>query len=203
MAAEQANYPASHRNQYDGTGRPLGQDARMPRIKATNTAHDACVKSWKGAAKRSNTHLYDFPLKLATSEKRFLGLMRLSSVLKEKNGGACGKECSAQAIWTWTDLRIACQRRCTTRSSAHPRITGLTISLALRYGAGETLRNHKACSARLVWDSIRLMNVESQKKQSYTRTIGPDLLIALGECVSRISCSEHFYMRCTSRKIVA
>ena len=184
MAAPASSIPRHIAIIMDGNGR-WAKSRGLPRIKGHERGADAvreCVEGC-GELKVDFLTLYAFSAENWQRPKtEIIALMHLlEKFLKEKTPELLEKNVRLQAIGRLTDLPASCQKQLHTSIAATAGNTGLTLILALSYGARlEIIDGIKSLLRQIEEGHIdkAMIDVEMFSKHLYTRYYpDPDLLI--------------------------
>ena len=184
MAAPASSIPRHIAIIMDGNGR-WAKSRGLPRIKGHERGADAvreCVEGC-GELKVEFLTLYAFSAENWQRPKtEIIALMHLlEKFLKEKTPELLEKNVRLQAIGRLTDLPASCQKQLHTSIAATAGNTGLTLILALSYGARlEIIDGIKSLLRQIEEGHIdkAMIDVEMFSKHLYTRYYpDPDLLI--------------------------
>ena len=184
MAAPASSIPRHIAIIMDGNGR-WAKSRGLPRIKGHERGADAvreCVEGC-GELKVEFLTLYAFSAENWQRPKtEIMALMHLlEKFLKEKTPELLEKNVRLQAIGRLTDLPASCQKQLHKSIEATARNTGLTLILALSYGARlEIIDGIKSLLRQIEEGHIdkAMIDVEMFSKHLYTRYYpDPDLLI--------------------------
>ena len=184
MAAPASSIPRHIAIIMDGNGR-WAKSLGLPRIKGHERGADAvreCVEGC-GELKVEFLTLYAFSAENWQRPKtEIIALMHLlEKFLKEKTPELLEKNVRLQAIGRLTDLPASCQKQLHTSIAATAGNTGLTLILALSYGARlEIIDGIKSLLRQIEEGHIdkAMIDVEMFSKHLYTRYYpDPDLLI--------------------------